>query len=60
MMTFTVQEVAIYLGVCEDTIYTMVKQKEIPHFRVRRRIFFLKENIDTWIREQATNQVAIS
>lgn len=59
-MTFTVQEAAEYLGVCEDTIYTMVKQKEIPHFRVRRRIFFLKEKIDEWIREQATNQVAIS
>ncbi|ONK21196.1 DNA-binding protein [Bacillus sp. VT-16-64] len=60
MITFTVQEVAEYLGVCEDTIYTMVKKKEIPHFRVRRRIFFLKEKIDEWIREQATNQVAIS
>lgn len=55
-MTFTVQETAEYLGVCEDTIYTMVKKREIPHFRVRRRIFFLKEKIDQWIREQATNQ----
>lgn len=59
-MTFTVQETAEYLGVCEDTIYTMVKKREIPHFRVRRRIFFLKEKVDEWIREQATNQVAIS
>ncbi|WP_313431718.1 helix-turn-helix domain-containing protein [Siminovitchia terrae] len=59
-MTFTVQETAEYLGVCEDTIYTMVKNREIPHYRVRSRIFFLKEKIDQWIREQATNQVAIS
>ncbi|WP_313430887.1 helix-turn-helix domain-containing protein [Siminovitchia terrae] len=56
MSTLTAKEVARYLGVCEDTIYTMVRKKEIPHFRIRRRIFFLKEKIDEWIREQATNQ----
>lgn len=30
--TMTVQEVAEYLGVHHDTIYTMVREKEIPHF----------------------------
>lgn len=50
--TFTVSETAEYLGVHEDTIYTMVKNKEIPHFRIRRRIFFSKETIDAWIRDQ--------
>lgn len=50
--TLTVQETADYLGVHQDTIYTMVKQKQIPHFRIRRRIFFSVETIDAWIRHQ--------
>lgn len=50
--TFTVQETADYLGVCQDTIYNMVREKQIPHFRVRRRIFFSRETIDAWMRHQ--------
>jgi excisionase family DNA binding protein len=49
--TLTVQDVAEYLGVHQDTIYNMVRQKEIPHFRVRRRILFTIESIDAWIRQ---------
>ncbi|MFC0271091.1 helix-turn-helix domain-containing protein [Metabacillus herbersteinensis] len=48
----TVQGVAEYLGVHPDTVYTMVREKEIPHFRVRRRILFSVETIDAWIRDQ--------
>ncbi len=51
----TVMEVANFLGVHSDTIYTMVKQKQIPHFRVRRRILFSMEAINAWIREQEAN-----
>ncbi|GIN71180.1 hypothetical protein J14TS2_16550 [Bacillus sp. J14TS2] len=58
--TLTVQEVAEQLRVHPDTIYTMVKQKQIPHFRVRSRIFFTQENVDAWIRNQTTNLVATS
>lgn len=50
--TLTVQETADYLGVHTDTIYTMVREKQIPHFRVRRRIFFTVNAIEDWIREQ--------
>lgn len=52
--TLTVQEVADYLGVHQDTIYTMVRQKQIPHFRVRRRILFNLGTIDSWIEKQET------
>ena len=48
----TVYEAAEYLGVCKDKIYTMVRTSEIPHFRLRRRIFFSQETIDIWIRDQ--------
>lgn len=57
--TLTVQEVAQYLGVHTDTIYTMVRQKQIPHFRIRRRILFSREAIDAWIREQESMTVAM-
>ncbi|MFG6116925.1 helix-turn-helix domain-containing protein [Halobacillus sp. MO56] len=53
--TMNVIEVADYLGVCKDTIYTMVRTDEIPHFRLRRRIFFSQETIDSWIKEQESN-----
>ncbi|KMY49201.1 helix-turn-helix domain-containing protein [Peribacillus loiseleuriae] len=52
MRPLTVQNVAEYLGVHPDTIYTMVKQKQIPHFRVRRRILFSTEAINDWIKKQ--------
>ncbi|MCM3090173.1 MULTISPECIES: helix-turn-helix domain-containing protein [unclassified Cytobacillus] len=50
--TLTAQEVADYIGVHPDTIYTMVREKQIPHFRVRRRIFFSLESINAWMRDQ--------
>lgn len=50
--TLTAQEVADYIGVHLETIYTMVRQKQIPHFRVRRRIFFSIETINNWMHEQ--------
>ncbi|MCG5251592.1 MULTISPECIES: helix-turn-helix domain-containing protein [Brevibacillus] len=48
----TPAECAKYIGVHRDTIYAMVRKKEIPHFRVRSRIFFRVESIDAWMREQ--------
>ncbi|MGY0692660.1 helix-turn-helix domain-containing protein [Virgibacillus sp. FSP13] len=57
MQRLTVKTAAEYLGVHTDTIYTMVRQKEIPHFRLRRRIMFSKEAIDNWIRSQEENNV---
>ncbi|MDH6351881.1 helix-turn-helix domain-containing protein [Brevibacillus sp. 1238] len=50
--TMTPAECAKYIGVHRDTIYAMVRKKEIPFFRVRSRIFFRTEAIDAWMREQ--------
>lgn len=51
--TLTVKEVANYLGVHTDTIYTMVKLKQIPHLKLRNRILFTKDSIDLWLQDQA-------
>ncbi|MGG3572829.1 helix-turn-helix domain-containing protein [Bacillus gobiensis] len=50
--TLTVQEAADYLRVHYKTIYSMVQSNEIPHHRVRRRIFFSKDTLDAWIKKQ--------
>lgn len=59
LQRFDVKDAAEYLGVCADTIYTMVKKSEIPHFRLRRRIMFSKSSIDQWIAEQEENSYEI-
>lgn len=50
--TLTVREAAERLGVHEDTIYNMVKSKQIPHIRARRRILFRAETLDQWMAQQ--------
>jgi excisionase family DNA binding protein len=50
--TITVKEAAEYIGVSKDTIYEMVRRKEIPHSRAFRRILFRIEALDRWMNEQ--------
>ncbi|MEC1155674.1 helix-turn-helix domain-containing protein [Cytobacillus horneckiae] len=57
--TLTVHEVADYIGVSIDTIYTMVREKQIPHVRVRRRIFFSIETIDSWMKDQEQKSLEV-
>lgn len=47
--TLSVEEVASALGVSKTTIYTMARQKEIPHTKVRGRILFHKPTIEHWL-----------
>jgi excisionase family DNA binding protein len=51
-LTINVKEAADYLGVCTDTIYTMVRKNPIQHKRVRRRIFFRNDGLDQWMIKQ--------
>lgn len=48
-LTLSVEEVAEALGVSRTTIYTMARQKEIPHKKVRGRILFHKPTIENWL-----------
>jgi excisionase family DNA binding protein len=45
----SVRELATLLGVSTDSIYTMVREHQIPFFRVRRRILFYRLAIEKWI-----------
>ncbi|MDL4842505.1 helix-turn-helix domain-containing protein [Aquibacillus rhizosphaerae] len=53
--TMTVKEVAEYLGVHTDSIYLMVRDNEVPHFKIRAKILFSRDTIDRWIHEQESN-----
>jgi len=55
--TLTTIEIATYLGISQDLIFKMVRQKEIPHFRIGRRILFKKEAIEKWIEERMESGV---
>lgn len=46
---FTPDEAAAYLHCSRDNVYRIVRQKEIASFRVGRRIFIRKQQLDEWI-----------
>lgn len=47
----SVDEIAEYLGVAKDTIYTWVTSKGMPGHKVGRFWKFKKEDVDAWVRE---------
>ena len=46
----SVDEIAEYLGVSKDTIYSWVASKGMPGHKVGRFWKFKKEEIDEWVR----------
>lgn len=53
--SLTPAELARYMRISTATVYTMVRESEIPYFRMRSRIFFDKGIIDDWIKAQQLN-----
>lgn len=51
-VTMNVSDAAAYLGCSQSTIYTMARQKQIPHVRVRGKILFRKDTLDGWMAAQ--------
>lgn len=49
-ITLTVAEAAELIGVSQTTVYTMAREKQIPHTRVRGRILFHRDVIESWLR----------
>lgn len=47
-----VKEVARYLGYTPCAIYNLTQRKQIPFHKIRRHIFFDKQEIDEWIRQK--------
>ncbi len=52
MEVMTVNEIATFLHCSKSNIRNMVRDKEIPFFRLGYRIYFNKETIIQWLRNK--------
>jgi len=43
------KEAADHIGCKYDKLMQMVRLKQIPHYRIGRRVFFTQESLDLWI-----------
>ncbi len=44
-----ISEVAKYLNTNIPSIYGLTSRAEIPHYKIAKKLFFKKEEIDEWI-----------
>jgi len=44
-----IKEVAEYLKISKSTVYKFTMEHQIPHYKVGRKAYFRKEEIDQWI-----------
>jgi len=49
----TVNEVAKYLGVNNETVYRMCRIRKIPCYKIGRRYLFKMQNILLWLESNA-------
>lgn len=53
----SVEEIAEYLGVSKDAVYTWVSSKCLPGHRIGRFWKFKRDEVDEWVR---TGQAAVT
>ncbi len=49
---FTLKEVASYLKVVDRTIHRLIRENNLPGFKIRNQWRFKKESIDKWISDR--------
>jgi excisionase family DNA binding protein len=47
-----IQELSQLLGIKVSTLYTLVEEKRVPHYRIGRLIRFKRSEIELWMGEQ--------
>ncbi len=45
----SVEEIAQYLGISKDTVYTWINKRKMPSHKIGRLWKFKKEQVDTWV-----------
>jgi putative molybdopterin biosynthesis protein len=55
--SMTVPEVADLLRMSRQTIYTMIRSGQIPHFRVGNKVRFNRADIEALMQTKPVNQV---
>ena len=56
---FDVKELTRYLRCSDSAVRKLIKNKEIPNFRIANRIYFKKALIDMWIQNQCLKSVEV-
>ena len=54
-----IREVSEYLQIKASTLYRLVEERGIPHYRVGRQIRFKKSDIDQWMEGQREEVVDV-
>jgi excisionase family DNA binding protein len=49
---FGIQDLSRYLGIKTGTLYVMVEERSIPHYRIGRLVRFRKSEIDRWMEQK--------
>lgn len=50
----SVEEIAQYLGISKDTVYTWIKKKEMPAHKIGRLWKFKKDQVDEWVHKSGS------
>lgn len=45
------EETAVLTGYSKDHLYRLTSQKQIPHFKKSKKLFFKKQDIEDWMTE---------
>ncbi len=56
-MWITVKEAAIFLNIKEKTIYYLVNQGLIPHYRIGKMVRFNKEELENWMKSKKAGSI---
>jgi excisionase family DNA binding protein len=56
----SVDEIAEYLGVSKDTVYTWINSKGMPSHRMGRLWKFKRDEVDTWVKSGGASDKAES
>ena len=54
----SVDEIAKYLGISKDTVYTWISTKDMPAQKMGRLWKFKRDEVDEWIRSGGADAVA--
>lgn len=53
---FSVSEIAQFLGVSKETIYSMTTSKKMPHHKIGRLLKFNRDEINKWVLNQTKSK----
>ena len=46
-----IEEIALFINLAKATIYSLCSNARIPHIKKGKRLYFVKEDIVTWLNE---------